>query len=43
MPNGQLHDHPYSDVVFWQRRVFSVEMDTLLAEVATLSDAGLDG
>jgi len=42
MPNGNLHDGPYSDVVFWQRRVFSVEMDTLLAEIATLSDAGLE-
>src|SRR5262245_42420984 len=37
MPNGNIHDHPISDVVFWERRVFSQEMDTLLAEIHALA------
>jgi hypothetical protein len=38
VPNGNPHDNPYSDVVFWKRRVFSVELDTLLAEIHALHE-----
>lgn len=36
MPNGNPHDHPYSDVVAHGMRVFSVELDTVIAEIGSL-------
>lgn len=37
MPNGRIHDHPYSDIVDHHVPVFSLELDTLIAEIAAVS------
>ncbi len=37
MPNGAIHDHPYTDVVYHRVPVFSLELDTLIAEIGTLA------
>lgn len=38
MPNGKPGDHPYTDILYRLRRVYSARIDDLVREVAALSD-----
>jgi hypothetical protein len=38
MASGKPGDHPVTDVVRWQRPVFTPETDELIREIATLSN-----
>ena len=38
MPNGQIGDHPYTDIVIHRRRVYSEAADELVREIAGLAD-----
>lgn len=38
MPNGKPGDHPYTDIVIHGRDVYSPRADSLIREVAALSD-----
>ena len=39
MPSGGPGDHPVPDIVHWRRPVYSLEVDTLIAELSELLDA----
>lgn len=38
MPNGKVGDHPYTDILFHGREVYSPKADGLIREIASLAD-----
>ena len=40
MPNGNVGDHPLTDILVHHRRVYSAQIDELIREIAQLSDDG---
>jgi hypothetical protein len=38
MPNGKPGDHPFTDIIYYRRPVYSPDIDDLVRELAKLSD-----